>query len=112
VTNIANGALNESALVFLSFDNTTCETIAAAAVNRTLETVAGSLFPQEEYMFRSGGIGFFHDNTNFDLYRSRLDLDTILLGSMFWSAVYASGLAGILVGVVIFLFLWQAQHSL
>jgi hypothetical protein len=144
VTNIANGALNESAIVFLSFDNTTCETIAAAAVNRTLETVAGSLFPQEEYMvktpvivatavafaytltlvvvyipsvtsttlqFRSGGIGFFHDNTNFDLYRSRLDLDTILLGSMFWSAVYASGLAGILVGVVIFLFLWQATST-
>jgi hypothetical protein len=142
VTNIANGALDESAIVFLSFDNTTCETIAAAAVNRTLETVAGSLFPQEEYMvktpvivatavafaytltlvvvyipsvtsttlqFRSGVIGFFHDNTNFDLYRSRLDLVTILLGSMFWSAIYASGLAGILVGVVIFLFLWQVR---
>ena len=142
VTDVANGALDESAIVLLNFDNTTCQTVAAQAVNRTMENVSSSLFPQEEYMvkvpmivataiafaytlalvvvyipsvtsttlqFRSGVIGFFHDNTNFDLYRSRLDLVTILLGSMFWSAIYASGLAGILVAIVVFLFLWQVR---
>lgn len=59
--------------------------------------------------FRSGVIPFFRDGSSFEMYRSRLDLITILLGSMFWSSLYASALLGILVGFVLFLFLWQVR---
>jgi len=139
-TDIANDVLNSTAILLLSADNTTCSTLAGEAINRTMESISDSLYPQERYMvevpmsvatavafvytlalvvvyipsvasttlqFRSGAIPFFRDEYNFDVYRSRLDQVTILLGSMFWSALYAAAFAGTLVGVVVFLFLYQ-----
>lgn len=140
LTDITNGALNASSILLLSVDNTTCATVAGHAINRTIEGISDSLYPQEQYMvevpmivatavafistlalvvvyipsvasttlqFRSGVIPLFHDDYNFELYRSRLDNITILLGSMFWSALYAAGFVGILLGTIVFLFLWQ-----
>lgn len=143
VTDIANGVLNTSAILLLSADNTTCTAVAEEAINRTIDNVADSLYPQEQYMvevpmivattiafiytlalvfvyipsvasttlqFRSGVIPFFRDEYNFALYRTRLDQVTILLGSMFWSAIYASVFVGAFIGFIVFLFLWQVRH--
>eukprot|EP00978_Attheya_sp_CCMP212_P020432 scaffold58497_cov45-Attheya_sp.AAC.1 len=57
---------------------------------------------------RSGAIPFFRDGKNFKEYRSQMDQVTILLGSMFWGALYASAFCGILIGTLMFLLLWQA----
>mmetsp|Transcript_18286 Transcript_18286/g.33150 ORF Transcript_18286/g.33150 Transcript_18286/m.33150 type:complete len:1010 (-) Transcript_18286:165-3194(-) len=57
---------------------------------------------------RSGAIPFFRDDKNFKEYRSQMDQVTILLGSMFWGALYASAFCGILIGTLLFLLLWQA----
>ena len=45
-----NGVLNESAILLLTADSSLCETIAGEAINRTLESVSYSLYPQQQYM--------------------------------------------------------------
>lgn len=57
--------------------------------------------------FRSGGIPLLHDRQNFQEYRTGMQDVTVLLGSMFWGALYSSALLGIIVGIFLFLVLWQ-----
>jgi hypothetical protein len=52
VADVSNGALDSAAILLLCVDNITCQPAASEAVNRSLENVSNSLFPQEDYMVK------------------------------------------------------------
>jgi hypothetical protein len=58
-------------------------------------------------LLRSGVIPTLKDR-NFYRFRKAPDQVTIITGSMFWGALISSIIAGGLVGLVIFAFVWQA----
>mmetsp|Transcript_53181 Transcript_53181/g.159171 ORF Transcript_53181/g.159171 Transcript_53181/m.159171 type:complete len:1076 (-) Transcript_53181:971-4198(-) len=60
---------------------------------------------------RSGVIPFFHDTRNQKELRSGMDQTTILMGAMFWGLLYSAALLGIVIGFIVFLFLWQATRK-
>jgi len=59
---------------------------------------------------RTGDIPTLRDR-NFNSFRKNQDSTTMIIGSMFWSALYSSWLIGLIIGFVVFLFLWQVTRS-
>jgi ABC-type glycerol-3-phosphate transport system permease component len=82
-------------------------TILAALATLALVVVYVPSVASTTLQFRTGIIPFFRDEYNFELYRTKLDRVTILLGSMFWSSLYTAVLVGALGAITTFLLLWQ-----
>merc|ERR1719291_1079106 len=59
---------------------------------------------------RNGDIPTLRDR-NFNRFRKNQDYITMILGGMFWSALYSSVLCGFIVGFIVFLFLWQVTRA-
>jgi len=59
---------------------------------------------------RTGDISTLRDR-NFNSFRRNQDRTTMIIGGMFWSALYSSFLVGLIVGFIVFLFLWQVTRT-
>ena len=58
---------------------------------------------------RSGVIPSLH-SPDFQKYREAPDTVTLLTGTLFWGCLVSSILFGLLIGVIVFLFLWQGSY--
>jgi len=61
--------------------------------------------------FRCAEEGFFYDEKRFQLYRTRVDNTTFLLGAIFWTGLLGPVIIGFLGMLAVFLFLWQATRQ-
>ena len=62
--------------------------------------------------FRCGNETLFNDNKRFKMYRTRVDMTTQLLGTIFWTGIIGPVIIGVLVMLPIFFLLWQFTRPL
>ena len=62
--------------------------------------------------FRCGNDALFNNNKRFKMYRTRLDMTTQLLGTIFWTGIIGPIIIGILVMLPVFFLLWQTTRPL
>ena len=62
--------------------------------------------------FRCGNETLFNDNKRFKMYRTRVDMTTQLLGTIFWTGIIGPLIIGVLVMLPVFFLLWQFTRPL